>query len=73
LDKDMNEQCKQAILGYVSEETQRNAALFGEHKEYVQLVITLLRDEYKAQFDSGATDFVVPELINGTLISMRPW
>lgn len=69
----MNEQCKQAILSYVSEETQRNATLFGEHKEYVQLVITLLRDEYKAQVYSGALEFVVPALIDETLQSMRPW
>lgn len=69
----MNEQCKQAILSYVSEETQRNAALFGEHKEYVLLVITLLRDEYKTQVEAGATEFVVPELIDNTLTSMRPW
>lgn len=69
----MENQCKQAILSYASEETQRNAALFGEHKEYVELVITLLRDEYKIQVEAGATEFVVPEFIDNTLISMRPW
>ena len=69
----MEDQCKQAILSYVSEETQRNAALFGEHVQYVQLVITLLRDEYRKQVAEGATEFVVPPSINQTIIDERPW
>lgn len=69
----MEEQCRQAILSYVSEETQRNAALFGEHIEYVQLVITLLRDEYHKQVVEGATEFVVPPSIAQTIIDERPW
>lgn len=69
----MENQCKQAILSYVSEETQRNAVLFGEHSEYVKLVITLLRDEYHNQVAAGATEFVVPAGIDQTIIDERPW
>lgn len=69
----MREQCKQAILQYADEEMQRNAMLFNEHKEYVQVVLQLFRDEYQKQVAQGATDFVTPQHIIDTLDSMKPW
>ena len=69
----MREQCKQAILQYADEEMQRNAVLFGEHREYVTVVLQLFRDEYQKQVNEGATEFVTPQHIIDILDSMKPW
>lgn len=69
----MEEQCNNKILEYANEEMQRNAALFGEHVTYVNMVITLLRDEYHKQVDAGETTFTVPTEITNTLNSLKPW
>jgi hypothetical protein len=66
-------ECRDAIYNYVDEETQRNAALTGEHKEYVLLVLQLLRDEYHIQVADGATSFTVPEAIALVLTDECPW
>ena len=69
----MEEQCKAKILEYANEEMQRNAALTGEHKEYVSTVLTLLRDEYHNQVATGETTFTVPTEITNLLNSIKPW
>ena len=69
----MEEQCKAKILEYANEEMQRNAALTGEHKEYVNTVLTLLRDEYHNQVVAGETTFTVPTEITNLLNSIKPW
>lgn len=69
----MEEQCKTKILEYANEEMQRNAALTGEHKEYVSTVLTLLRDEYHKQAAAGETTFTVPSEITNLLNSIKPW
>ena len=69
----MKQQCKDAILSYVDEETQRNAALTGEHKKYVTMVLQLLRDEYARQVAAGNTQFTVPTHIDNLLTQERPW
>ncbi len=69
----MKQQCQDAVYNYVDAETQRNAALTGEHKDYVLLVLQLLRDEYHRQVDEGATTFSVPEEIALTLTDECPW
>ena len=66
-------ECRDAIYNYVNEETQRNAALTGEHKEYVTMVIHLLRHEYAMQVDAGATTFEVPDAIAVLLSEECPW
>lgn len=66
-------QCQDAIFSYVDADTQRNAALTGEHKEYVILVLQLLRDQYRLQRDSGATEFEVPTETADFLTAQRPW
>jgi hypothetical protein len=66
-------QCQDAIFSYANADTQRNAALTGEHKEYVLLVLQLLRDQYKMQRDAGATEFVVPTQTSEYLTEQRPW
>lgn len=69
----MKEQCQAAIYNYVDAETQRNAALTGEHKEYVLLVLQLLRDAYHAQVGAGAEEFTVPTEVALTLTDECPW
>lgn len=69
----MREQCRAAILEYADEETQRNAALTGEHAVYVQLVLQLMRDQYHQQQADGAVAFVVPDDIATILTEARPW
>lgn len=66
-------ECKAAIYNYVDQETQNNAALTGEHKDYVLLVLQLLRDEYNNQLAEGATNFTVPDEIHTLLTQERPW
>lgn len=66
-------ECRDAIYSYANEEMQRNAALTGEHKEYVNLVLTLLRDSYKEQNLAGATTFTIPPEIVSILDEASPW
>ena len=66
-------ECNTAIYSYVDQETQTNAALTGEHKDYVLLVLQLLRDEYKRQLANGETTFTVPTDIDTLLTQERPW
>lgn len=66
-------QCQDAIFSYVDADTQRNAALTGEHKDYVVLVLQLLRDLYAVQKSAGATEFTVPEQTADFLTAQRPW
>jgi len=69
----LEEGCKAAIMSYANEEMQRNAALFGEHLEYVTWVLRLFRDEYHHQRIIGNTEFVVPDYIDEYLASMKPF
>ena len=69
----MKEQCKQAIYSYVDAETQLNAALTGEHKEYVALCISLLRLHYTQLLSEGATTFTVSDDIAVVLTNECPW
>ena len=69
----MKQQCKAAIYLYVDQETQNNAALTGEHKEYVQLVLQLMRDSYREQVSEGATQFVITPEIDALLTAEAPW
>jgi hypothetical protein len=69
----MKEQCKQAIYSYVDVETQMNAALTGEHSDYVAIVLQLMRDAYREQLAAGETTFTVAEEVNAFLINECPW
>jgi len=69
----LQEQCREAIYNYVDEETQMNASLFGEHADYVKMVIQILRAEYIAQQDAGATAFTIPDNIALLLQEECPW
>ena len=69
----MKQQVKDAIYSYVDQETQNNAAIFGEHKAYVELVIAVMRAEYQRQLADGATEFTVSDDIDTMLTNERPW
>jgi len=69
----MEEQCKLIILSYADEQMQRNAALTGENKIWVNTVLTLIRDEYHIQVNNGATEFVLPSIISNQLDSTKPY
>ena len=69
----LEEGCKAAIMSYANEEMQRNAALLGEHSDYVTMVLTILRDLYRSQKEDGATEFVVPVELEQYLDSMKPF
>jgi hypothetical protein len=69
----MKEQCKQAIYSYVDAETQLNAALTGEHSEYVAIVLQLMRDAYREQLAAGETTFTVAEEVDTFLTNECPW
>lgn len=66
-------ECQAAIFNYADADTQRNAALTGEHKEYVMLVLQLLRDQYAIQKANGDANFTVPDDIAVTLTEECPW
>jgi hypothetical protein len=69
----MKAEARNMILLYADEEMQRNAALTGEYKEYVTIVLQLLRDDYKDQVENGNTAYVVNERTLDFLDSIRPF
>jgi hypothetical protein len=69
----LEEQCRDAIYAYADEETQMNAALTGEHKLYVSLVLQLMRDAYHEQSAAGATEYTVSDEIAAFLQAECPW
>ena len=51
----MKQECENAILQYAPFTRQHNAALFGEHREYIRLVIELHRNHYQQLKAAGQT------------------
>ena len=68
----MRDDCQASIETYAPAYRQRNAALLGEHADYIKIVLTLLRDHYHVLEAAGETVWSVPAQINQTLIDMRP-
>jgi hypothetical protein len=66
-------ECQTAIYSYCNQECQVDAALTGENKEYVNIVLQLLRDLYKEQNANGDTTFTVPDAVNDFLLAECPW
>jgi hypothetical protein len=69
----MKVEARNMILAYADEEMQRNAILFNEHKEYVTIVLQLLRDDYKDQVEKGNTEYVINEHTLEFLDSIKPF
>jgi len=53
----LEQSCEQGIIEYAPYYRQNNAALFGEHTEYVSVVIVFHRSHYAALRESGATEW----------------
>jgi len=68
----MRAACQASIETYAPDYRQRNAALLGEHADYVRTVLQLLRDHYHELEAAGATVWSVPAQIDQTLTDMRP-
>ena len=68
----MRDDCQASILGYAPAYRQRNAALLGEHADYVGIVLQLLRDRFHELEAAGETVWSVPAQIDQTLTDMRP-
>ena len=69
----MREQCQTSIYSYANLDMQQNAAITGEHKNYVLLVLQILRDNYRDQVMAGKTEFIIPEDTKAFLDSQKPW
>jgi hypothetical protein len=65
--------CQEAIYSYAPQQRQTNAALLGEHKEYIGVVLQLLRDHYHALEEDGETEWSIPDYIVSTLEEMKPY
>ena len=53
----MKQECENAILQYAPIIRQQNAALFGEHKDYICAVIQLHRGHYHNLVANGFTEW----------------
>ena len=65
--------CKAAIHAYADQETQNNAVLFNEHRDFVEMVIRLYRDRYKDLEQQGATEWSEDQAIEDYLDSIKPY
>jgi len=70
---EMEKDCELEILKYAPYFRQCNAALYGEHKEYIDVVLTLLRGHYRSLGEVGEAVWVVPDQITQTLTEMKPY
>lgn len=53
----MKQECENAILEYAPVIRQLNAAIDGEHREYVLAVLAFHRTHYQKLVESGATEW----------------
>ena len=68
----MRSECEAAIYEYAPVYRQLNAALTGEERDYVGVVLQLMRDRYHALVAAGETTWSVPAQIDQTLTDMKP-
>jgi hypothetical protein len=69
----MKSDCEAAIYNYAPQIRQTNAALLGEHSDYVGIVLLLLRDHYHALKEAGETEWSIPDYMFTTLEEMKPY
>jgi hypothetical protein len=68
----MKIQARNLIISYANEDMQRNAILFGEHLEYVTMVLLLLRDDLKQQIANVST-YIINKDITDILDKEKPY
>jgi hypothetical protein len=66
-------ECEAAIYSYAPQSRQINSVLFGEYKEYVELVIESLRINYHALKEEGETGWSIPEDLKAQLDADKPY
>jgi len=69
----LKQQCNDTIYAYADAEAQMNANLFGEHQEYIKLVISLVRADYHRHTRAGLTEFNLDDNIVNILQDECPW
>ena len=69
----LKSECEASVFSFAPLHKQLNAQLFDEHKDYVSIVITLHRDEYDRQKESGESGFSLPKEMQQLLNDMKPW
>ena len=69
----MKEQCNNTILQYVPQYRQTNAHLFGEHIDFVQMAVTLMRDRYHHLAQTGETVYTVEPAFEEWFNDNCPW
>tara|TARA_R100000329_G_C7496340_1_gene174765 strand:- start:23 stop:238 length:216 start_codon:yes stop_codon:yes gene_type:complete len=69
----LKSECEASVFSFAPLHKQLNAQLFDEHKDYVSIVITLHRDEYDRQKESGESSFSLPKEMQQLLNDMKPW
>ncbi len=57
----LEEQCRDRIIDLVPMIRQVNAALFGEHEDYIKVTLTLLKNHFYALEQAGATSWTDPD------------
>lgn len=69
----MKEDCQTEIYKWASGIRQMNAALSGEFRDYVNVTLTLLRDNYHDLIERGETEWSVPDHIIEYLTENKPY
>jgi hypothetical protein len=69
----MKKDCELEILKYAPYFRQCNAALYGEYKDYIDIVLKVLRDHHQHLTESGETNWSVTDQITNTLTEMKPY
>ena len=70
---DIKAECEAAIYSYAPQMRQTNAALFGDHKEYVELVVSSLRAHYHVLKVEGETEWSIPDDLKAKLDADKPY
>jgi len=65
--------CQTAIHRWATPETQSNAALLGEHTEFVKTVIKMYRDRYHHLVQTGATEWSDDATLEAYISDICPW
>jgi len=65
--------CQLAIYSYAPQIRQTNAALDGEHQDYVTLVISSLRFRYEELKIEGATEWSIDDFLREILDAEKPY
>lgn len=65
--------CEAAIYSYASQQRQTNAALFGEHLDYVLFAVSGLKAHYHVLKEEGETEWSIPDDLKAQLDADKPY